>query len=161
SFSLQEPPPAIPALLRSLDKNDLTSADYACLFTFLRLRPYLVDAVLGTNPPKDISFREGYALYFNRLNADRVKGWRKDGRIDLIAEAGVVAARFRSDKAETLVPELCELIREVVGERLPAVLAKKLPGGEDEAKDVATRLEGPGQNTGFLHGFPVLGRRKE
>lgn len=159
SFNLQEPPPAVVELLRSLKTSDRTSADYARLFASLRLRPYLVGAVLGTDPPTDGSFREGYALHFNELNVERVKRWRKEGRIDLIAEAGVVAARCRSEKAEPLLPELCELMREVVGERLPPVLAKELPGGADEANEVAAWLEGRG--TGFLKNFPVFGKRKE
>jgi hypothetical protein len=161
SFDLQTPPPGVVELLRTLKTSDRTSAGYARLFESLRLRPYLVDAVLGTSPPTDVTFRQGYALHFNELNAGRVKRWQKEGRIDLIAEAGVVAARCRVQTVETLVPELRELIREVVGERMPAVLGKKLPGGADEAKEVATQLESSWGGTGFLKGFPVIGRRRE
>lgn len=149
-------PPAVASVLGSLDRLD--ADDIARLFDRPRLRPFLLDAALGTDPPTGKGFREAYAVHLADLNGRRVAGWKKAGRIDLIAEAGVVGMRSRSAKADPFVIELSDLVREVVGEKLPVVLAKRLNGGEEAAKRVTGKLEG--SSLGFLHDFPAFGRLK-
>ena len=151
-------PPTVASVLRTL--NDLRSAEAARLFDRPRVRPFLLDAVLGTDPPTGKDFREAYALHLADLNAGRVARWKKAGRIDLFAEAGVVGTRSRSATADPFVIELHDLVREVVGERLPATLAKKLAGGEKEAKGVMEGLAGH-QRLGFLNDFPKFGSVKD
>lgn len=143
-------PPSVASVLRTL--NDLDSDAAARLFDRPRLRPFLLDAALGTDPPTGKGFREAYALHLADLNGKRVPRWRKAGRLDLIAEAGVVGMRSRSAKADPFVAELTDMIRDVVGEKLPPLLAKKLPGGKEEAKEVMAGLDN--HALGFLRTFP-------
>lgn len=150
-------PPAVASVLGSLDRLDADAI--ARLFDRPRLRPFLLDAALGTDPPTGKAFREAYAVHLADLNGKRVAAWKRAGRIDLIAEAGVVGMRSRSAKADPFEIELTDMVRDLVSEKLPVVLAKRLNGGEEAAKRVTGKLEGSAM--GFLRDFPPFGRVKE
>lgn len=136
------PPVWFTRLLPSLKVGVLSKKECAELMADPFTRPYIAAAILGDDQPKDKVLN---ALFRDSVWADRAKqreGWRKAGRIDLIAEAAVVAGRADPDVAKEAGPELAECLAQVAENAAEKLKAKLDPKSKEYGKRLGPMFSG-------------------